>query len=78
MDDYLNYGATPANTAAHWYRFLFGQATDTDNALGTGMEIVDGRIVLHLVDGGRGDHDLTMNGSISTLGGPARRVSQPP
>ncbi len=41
----------PANSAAHWYKFLLNQATDSDSALDTGMEIVNGRLVLHLVDG---------------------------
>jgi hypothetical protein len=71
ITDYYKYGATPANPAAHWYNFLFGEQTDGDSAIGTGMEIVDGNIVLHLVDGGRGDDDLTMNGVIFDIGGPA-------
>src|SRR6185295_114730 len=49
-----------------WYNFLLGQQAD-----GTGMEIVGGNIVLHLKDGGVGDDDLTMNGIIFDIGGPA-------
>ena len=40
-------------------------------AAGTGMEIVGGNIVLHLIDGGRGDDDLAQNGVIVDIGGPA-------
>src|SRR2546421_3218708 len=35
------------------------------------MEIVGGNIVLHLLDGGRGDDDLTADGVINDIGGPA-------
>jgi hypothetical protein len=74
IEDYYKYGATPANATEHWYNFLFGQATDGDSALGTGMEIVGGNIVLHLIDGGRGDDDTSMNGVIFDIGGPALGV----
>ena len=76
ITDYYKYGATPANPNNHWYDFLFGQQTDGDSAVGTGMEIVGGNIVLHLVDGGRGDDDVALNGVIFDIGGPA--VSQSP
>jgi hypothetical protein len=69
--DYYKYGATPASPSDHWYNFLFGQQTDGDSVVGTGMEIVGGNLVLHLVDGGRGDDDLSPNGVIVDIGGPA-------
>ena len=69
--DYYKYGATPASSSDHWYNFLFGQQTDVDSPLGTGMEVVGGNLVLHLVDGGRGDDDLAANGIIVDIGGPA-------
>ena len=75
ITDYFKYGTTPANPNSHWYNFLFGQQTDADSAIGTGMEIVNGNIVLHLVDGGRGDDDIVKNGVIFDIGGPA--ISQP-
>jgi hypothetical protein len=75
ITDYFKYGATPANSSPHWYNFLFGVPTDGDSAVGTGMEIVGGDIVLHLKDGGRGDDDLALNGVIYDIGGPA--TSQP-
>ena len=82
IPDYYKYGATPANSTNHWYNFLFGLATDGDSAVGTGMEIVGGNFVLHLVDGGRGDDDLAANGVIFDIGGPAvesnTTVNQPP
>ena len=34
------------------------------------MEIVGGNIVLHMIDGGRGDDDLAANGIITDIGGP--------
>jgi hypothetical protein len=71
ITDYYKYGATPANPTDHWYKFLFNQQTDADNATGTGMEIVFGQIVLHLIDGGRGDDDLAANGVIQDIGGAA-------
>lgn len=69
ITDYYKYGATPANRTAHWYNFLFGQSTDSDNAVGTGMEIANGSVILHLIDGRRGDDDLLSNGIISDIGG---------
>ncbi|MCC7084995.1 MAG: putative Ig domain-containing protein [Pirellulales bacterium] len=75
ITDYYKDGSTPANATPHWYDFLFGTPTDGDSAIGTGMEIVGSNLVLHLIDGGRGDDDSALNGVISDIGGPA--VSQP-
>ena len=59
---YYKYGPTPGDPSDHWYEFLFdGQ---------TGAEINGNVITLHLVDGQRGDDDLTANGTISDPGGP--------
>jgi uncharacterized repeat protein (TIGR01451 family) len=59
---YYKYGATPGNTAPHWYEFMYdGQ---------TGAVIVGNVITLHFVDGLRGDDDLTANGIIVDQGGP--------
>ena len=70
--DYYKYGETPANSSAHWYDFLFQDQTDTDTADTTGAVIQpDGSILLNLVDGGRGDDDLSQNGVITDIGGPA-------
>ena len=62
VDSYYNFGPTPQDTEPHWYEFLFDGET--------GAEIFADRIILHFVDGQRGDHDLTENGRITTLGGP--------
>src|SRR5262249_47193292 len=50
----------------HWYEFTFDGTT--------GAEFRDGLIVLHLMDGGRGDDDRLANGVIVDPGGPAIRL----
>ncbi len=57
-NQYWKYGAEPGNTTPHWYAF------DYDPATGTGAVFEAGKIILHLVDGLRGDGDLTANGVI--------------
>jgi len=71
---YYKYGPTPNNPLAHWYNFSFDGTT--------GAEILDDnsdgstdRIVLHLVDGLRGDDDRTENGKIVDPGAPAISTS---
>ena len=59
---YVNFGPTPSRTKSHYYDFLYDGAT--------GAEILPDRIILHFVDGMRGDHDLEVNGTVTTLGGP--------
>lgn len=64
------YGPVPTNTQPHWYEFLFdGQ---------TGAQMASNRVVLSMADGQRGDHDLTANGVITTLGGPALPIPTGP
>ncbi len=67
VDTYYNFGPTPDDPEPHYYEFLFDGVT--------GAEILEDRIVLHFVDGARGDHDLMENGEIVTLGGPATIAS---
>ena len=62
IDAYYKYGPTPNNPTKHWYNFLFDGHT--------GAEIGGDVITLHLVDGMRGDDDLTANGIIFEFGGP--------
>ena len=69
-DTYYKYGPTPDNPTAHWYEFLFNGTT--------GAEIQSDRIVLHFVDGQRGDEDLVANGNIVDPGGLATRAVIPP
>jgi hypothetical protein len=60
---YYKYGKTPDIRQDHWYEFSYdGQ---------TGAEVVGNTIVLHFVDGKRGDDDLEENGTITDPGGPA-------
>ena len=64
---YWKFGPTADNPVAHWYAFAFDGAT--------GGLVLDSRTVqLQLVDGGRGDSDLTANGVIVDPGGPGGRV----
>ena len=59
---YYQYGKTPDNPVDHWYEFLYDGET--------GAEVVGNTIVLHFVDGKRGDNDITENGIIKDPGGP--------
>ncbi len=59
---YHRYGPTPDDPSPHWYEFLYDGVT--------GAEILPDRIVLHFVDGLRGDDDLAQNGEIADSGGP--------
>jgi len=65
VDAYYNYGPTPSNPENHWYSFMYdGQ---------TGAEIKGDKVILHFIDGKRGDSDLlSNNGSIEDPGGPVR------
>ena len=63
FNTYYKYGPTPSDDVDHWYEFLDdGQ---------TGAEINGDVITLHLVDGIRGDDDLTATGIVTDIGGPA-------
>jgi hypothetical protein len=65
-------GQTPARSDFHWYDFLYQHQTDADDASATGAEFLsNSSILLHLVDGGRGDNDLAADGQVSvSIGGP--------
>jgi murein DD-endopeptidase MepM/ murein hydrolase activator NlpD len=56
IDTYYLYGPTPDNPIDHWYEFSFDGTT--------GAVILADRVILHFVDGQRGDSDLTANGKI--------------
>jgi hypothetical protein len=60
---YYAYGKTLDNQTDHWYDFTFDGVT--------GAEIKNDRIILHFVDGMRGDDDLTVNDSITHTGAQA-------
>jgi uncharacterized repeat protein (TIGR01451 family) len=66
---YYKYGPTPDNQTDHWYEFTYAGPTATDQ---TGAERINARVVrLHFIDGQRGDDDLTRDGVIHDVGGPA-------
>jgi cyclophilin family peptidyl-prolyl cis-trans isomerase len=60
---YYAYGPTPDDPSPHWYDFAFDGET--------GAEIMGDKIILHFVDGQRGDEDLTANNSITHTGAQA-------
>jgi len=63
VNAYYKYGPTPEAPSPHWYEFPF----DRENGPG----IAEGPIVLHLVDGQRGDADIAQNAVIVEPGAPA-------
>ena len=67
VNSFYKYGPEPlpGNTTAHWYDFAF------DAVSGTGATINGDTITLSLIDGARGDADLTANGVIVDPGAPA-------
>lgn len=67
---YYNYGPTHDNPEPHAYEFLFDGVT--------GAEFIEGGVLLHFVDGQRGDHDLTVNGAIDTEGAFVELQNQTP
>lgn len=62
LETYYKYGPTPGNPTDHWYEFLLDGAT--------GAQITGRTVTLHLVDGERGDDDLTANAEIVEPGAP--------
>jgi hypothetical protein len=73
---YYKYGPTPDNSEDHWYEFLF----DGDTGAIIHPETVDSppRVELHLIDGQRGDADLTANGVIDDPGVPIFKTNKLP
>ena len=59
---FLKYGPEPSDASDHVYDFAYDQLT------GTGAEFSGNEVILHFVDGGRGDADLMANGVISDPG----------
>jgi hypothetical protein len=56
VDSYFKFGDEPLVSGDHWYEFLDDGST--------GAVLYPDRVVLKLVDGGRGDDDVTANGVI--------------
>lgn len=60
---YYMYGPTPDNASPHWYEFKYNGST--------GAEFFGNNyVVLHFIDGQRGDADLMANGTITDPGAP--------
>jgi hypothetical protein len=72
---YYNYGPTPDDLNAHWYNFVYDGSTGAEIFPSPGRGVPT-RIVLHFVDGQRGDNDLSTPGIIDVVGGPGP-VSSP-
>jgi uncharacterized repeat protein (TIGR01451 family) len=66
MNTYYKYGPTP-DSVAHWFEFDFDGHT--------GAVIIADTINLHLIDGLRGDYDVTVNGIIKEPGGPIQYIT---
>jgi hypothetical protein len=64
VNTYYKFGPTPEYLTPHWYEFLYDETT------GTGAVIENSQITVYLIDGARGDDDLTQNGVIVDPGIP--------
>jgi hypothetical protein len=73
VDTYYKFGGEPDDLVPHWYEFLFEDLTQTGAEFPAPFEIT-----LHLVDGDRGDDDLTVDGTIIDQGGPGIVQVPPP
>lgn len=62
VNQYLKFGSEPTDPTPHWYPFTFDGTT--------GAVFYPEKIVLHFVDGQRGDDDLNANGVIVDPGAP--------
>ncbi|MHB8727783.1 MAG: peptidylprolyl isomerase [Sulfuricaulis sp.] len=62
VNGYYAYGPTASDPSPHWYDFSYDGTT--------GAEFVGNQILLHFVDGQRGDDDLAPDGSITHTGAP--------
>ena len=82
VNNYFKFGPTPDNATPHWYEFLFdgftGAAIPADVSAGPDVDSDPEIIVLHFIDGGRGDDDLLANGQIIDPGSPAFVPDRPP
>ena len=76
LDAYWKYGPTIDNPVEHWYEFLFDGTTGAEITHEASRTL----IVLHYVDGQRGDSVLTADGRLVDPGGPAivLNLGQPP
>ena len=75
---YWHYGKTAANPTPHWYNFLYDPISKTGAVFKDLNGDGQNEIILHFVDGQRGDDDLAANGRISDPGAPAYSSNPPP
>jgi hypothetical protein len=61
-DSFAMYGPTPADSADHWYEFVYDGVT--------GASVSENRVTLYLIDADEGDRTLTANGAVNLSGGP--------
>ena len=76
INTYYAFGKTAADPTDHWYEFLFDGTTGAEFVRDAAGQTT--QIVLHFLDGGRGDHDLTANGVVVDPGAPAHVVDVTP
>jgi hypothetical protein len=62
IDSYWKYGREPGDETVHPYEFMLAD--------GTGAEIIGNTIILHFIDGEKGDDGLIAEGTIVDDGGP--------
>ena len=58
VNTYYNYGPTPGITSDHWYEFLYDGQTGAQLIIDDDADPDTDRVILHFVDGLRGDSDL--------------------
>ncbi len=78
VNTYYKYGRTVDDPTPHWYEFLFDGLTGAEIFAGPDADTEPEIIILHFVDGQRGDDDLSANGQLKDPGGPAFRPNSPP
>jgi hypothetical protein len=64
---YYKYGPTTPGGQNEWYEFMWDDQTKT----GAVIDELNNNIILHFVDGQRGDDDVSGKGSITDIGAPA-------
>lgn len=70
VNRYFKHSPTPGNPVPHWHIY------DYDG--GTGSQISGSVVTLQLVDGGKGDSDMTANGEIDDPGAPVALGAEVP
>lgn len=70
LETYYKHGYEPGNETDHWYEFMYDGST--------GAEINGNVVTLHFIDADRGDDELTQDGMIIDIGGPASSAAPDP